>query len=224
MRDSRAKIYVGDCLHAAKIMEPVDLLFTDPPANPTGLKGDNVAWLKKRLDAFSEIAKCIVFKYRGTVGLIEKVQREFSPLHMVKWEHPKSLQIWLGPDRWEPIWVIKGEPIKPLPATFVSPEHGAESEHPGACPPSVAEFVIEHFTQEIEHFTQEGDTVFDPYMGSGSVLVGAARRGRKGVGCEIVTKWTDYATHRLEQETILVELIPLGDQPEASDQRIFHTD
>jgi DNA modification methylase len=37
----------------------------------------------------------------------------------------------------------------------------------------------------IRHATREGDFIIDPFMGSGTFLVVAARLGRRAVGCDI---------------------------------------
>ena len=42
-----------------------------------------------------------------------------------------------------------------------------------------------------------GDVIFDPFCGSGSVLLAAQRHGRKWIGVEIEEKWVDLAQARL---------------------------
>lgn len=44
---------------------------------------------------------------------------------------------------------------------------------------------ISLLTRLISIYSREGDTVFDPYMGSGSTLIAANSLGRHAVGCEI---------------------------------------
>jgi len=50
--------------------------------------------------------------------------------------------------------------------------------YPARFPSSVARWAI-------ERFTREGDTVYDPYVGSGTTAVEAVLRGRHAVGCDI---------------------------------------
>ena len=50
----------------------------------------------------------------------------------------------------------------------------------------------------ISEYTTEGDIVYDPFMGSGTVAVGAKNLGRNYVGSEIVPKVVEIARRRLE--------------------------
>lgn len=51
----------------------------------------------------------------------------------------------------------------------------------------------------IEYSTDPGDTVFDPYAGSGSTVVAAQELGRNGIGIEIDAQYVETARARLSQ-------------------------
>lgn len=56
--------------------------------------------------------------------------------------------------------------------------------------------LIEYF---LRTYTKEGDTVLDPYMGSGTTGVAAANLRRKFVGVELDPKYFEVAKQRIEQ-------------------------
>jgi DNA modification methylase len=67
-------------------------------------------------------------------------------------------------------------------------------EHPAPYPLELAERLV-------RMFSFVGDTVFDPFMGTGTTLVGAARSGRNSIGCEVDSQYFDLAKTRLFSES-----------------------
>jgi site-specific DNA-methyltransferase (adenine-specific) len=64
-----------------------------------------------------------------------------------------------------------------------------------------APFPVELPLRCMKLFSFVGDTVLDPFMGSGSTLVAAARSSRKGIGIEIDPGYCEIAVNRVEKET-----------------------
>ena len=62
----------------------------------------------------------------------------------------------------------------------------------------------------ISQFTDEGETVFDPFMGSGTTGVACMKLGRNFIGCEISSEYYAIAERRIEQASRQVGLF---DQP-----------
>lgn len=56
----------------------------------------------------------------------------------------------------------------------------------------------------IQLFSYEGDTVLDPFLGSGSTIVASYQDDRKGIGIEIDTGYCEIAINRLIKEAGLV--------------------
>lgn len=56
---------------------------------------------------------------------------------------------------------------------------------------------VEILRQMIESSSVMGETVYDPFMGSGSTLVAALIEGRKAIGCEIEPRYFDTACERV---------------------------
>jgi len=66
-------------------------------------------------------------------------------------------------------------------------------QHPAPYPVELAERLI-------RMFSFVGDTVLDPFLGTGSTSVAAARSGRSSMGVEIDTEYLEIACHRMRSE------------------------
>ena len=66
-----------------------------------------------------------------------------------------------------------------------------------------APFPIELPRRCIKLFSFIGDTILDPFLGSGSTLIASHMHGRKGIGIDIDKKYCDIAISRLNQEAKL---------------------
>jgi DNA modification methylase len=67
-------------------------------------------------------------------------------------------------------------------------------EHPAPYPAELAERLI-------RMFSFVGDTVLDPFMGTGTTIVAAARCGRHSIGCEVDKHYFEMAERRIRDET-----------------------
>lgn len=63
--------------------------------------------------------------------------------------------------------------------------------HPAAFPEELPEWFI-------KLFTEEGDTVLDPFMGSGTTIFVANRMGRKSIGIEILPDYLEMVQEKLK--------------------------
>src|SRR3989344_1705908 len=66
-----------------------------------------------------------------------------------------------------------------------------------------APFPVELPRRCIKLFSFIGDTILDPFLGSGSTLIASHMHGRKGIGIDIDKKYCDIAISRLNQEAKL---------------------
>lgn len=71
----------------------------------------------------------------------------------------------------------------------------SEKDHPAKFP----EELVEDF---IRFFTKKGDTVLDPFLGTGSTLVGCRNTGRNGVGIELNEKYANIARQKVSQTSL----------------------
>ena len=73
----------------------------------------------------------------------------------------------------------------------------------------------------IERVSQRGDTIFDPFMGSGTTGVAAVQLGRNFIGCEIDPGYFAIAKRRIEQVQAQPPLPLPVDPPPAPEQAEF---
>ena len=68
-----------------------------------------------------------------------------------------------------------------------------------------APFPLELPRRCIKMFSYVGDTVLDPFMGSGTTLVAAGQLGRRGIGVDVDKGYCKLAQARVEKEAGLVQ-------------------
>ncbi|MBN1961080.1 MAG: site-specific DNA-methyltransferase [Deltaproteobacteria bacterium] len=74
--------------------------------------------------------------------------------------------------------------------------------HPAPYPLELAERLI-------RMFSFVGDTVLDPFLGTGITTVAAAKWGRNSIGSEIDSEYLDFAAKRINQETTTLFCQPI---------------
>ncbi len=71
---------------------------------------------------------------------------------------------------------------------------GSESVHPTQKPVDLLELLI-------RNSSEEGDMVLDPFMGSGSTMVAAAKLKRRYIGIELTQDYYNIAKNRVDAVT-----------------------
>lgn len=80
----------------------------------------------------------------------------------------------------------------------IHPEEGARKPHP-------VSFPILLPMRAIVATTDYGETILDPFMGSGTTLRAAKNLGRRAIGIEIEERYCEIAARRMEQEVLPLE-------------------
>ena len=221
-------IYHGDCREVLPTLGPVDHVITDPPFSVTthagarsllsdvrgGGTGDN----EGRID-FAPVDAQFV---RGVLALAQPARWTIASLD---WRHvgpleqcpPSGLRfvrfgVWVKPDGapqftgdrpatgWEAIAILHhlGGKMRWNGGgnRAVWTHNIAREEHPTAKPLSLLKELV-------SLFTDPGETILDPFMGSGTTLRAAKDLGRKAIGIELEEKWCEVAARRLAQGVLL---------------------
>lgn len=78
---------------------------------------------------------------------------------------------------------------------YLRPSGSAVNRHPTEKP-------VDLLRELIESSSCLGETVLDPFMGSGSTIEAAQREGRRAIGIEIEEKYCEIAVKRLQQAVL----------------------
>lgn len=219
--DGRVTLYRGDCKTILPTLGKVDAVVTDPPygmawnTDSTRFTGGQ----HKRGDG------------RKDWGAIHEDAVDFDPApwlsypHVVLWgANHYAARLPVGKTL---VWLKKppelfGTFLSDCEIGWASGGHGVFAHYKQFPPPSrMAENAgdVAHPTQKpialmswcIQTFTK-GETLLDPFMGSGTTGVAAVKLGRKFIGIEIDPRYFDIACRRIEdaarQPDMFVEPAP----------------
>ncbi len=92
---------------------------------------------------------------------------------------------------------LSGNPLGKNPGDVwvfpnVKNNHVEKTEHP-------CQFPVELVERLVLSLTNPGDTVFDPYAGVGSTVIGAIMHSRHGLGCEIDARYVEIGRKRISE-------------------------
>lgn len=231
--DGRVTLYRGDCREILPTLGKVDAVVTDPPygTNDThanhlskitlrdgtpagqalgfgGISGEELVSFAKDWCELS--ARWVIFTCEWKDA--HKLDEAGVLIRLGIWRKPDGAPQFTG-DRpgtgWEAIAICHRPGRKKWNgggrhAVWTVPK-GQGDGHPTQKPVQLAQ----HF---ISDFTNSGETVLDPFMGSGTTGVAAVKLGRKFIGIEIDHRYFDIACRRIEaaskQPDMFVEPAP----------------
>jgi len=202
-------IIEGDCVEIMQNLPAatVDLAVTDPPYlvnyrdtdARTIVNDDNP---ERVLSAFPELYKllkpntfCISFYGWPKIDAFANAWTKagFRPVGHIVWHKDyASSRGYLHSHHEQCFLLAKGNPPKPaIPLSDVRPwTYTGNRNHP-------TEKAVEVIKPLIETFSEVGDTVIDPFLGSGTTAVAAAFANRRYIGIEIEPQYCALARKRL---------------------------
>ena len=201
------KLYLGDCLEVMKSMpdKSVDAVITDPPYGINmdgGTDGFGVSkgrlysprWDNKSPDA--NLFQTMIGKGKSSFIFGGNYFTDKLPVstHWLVWDKKGAIQFKNPFSDCELIWTNKSKKVTKkytvIQQGFIAEEK--ERFHPTQKP-------VKLIRQIIEDYTQPGDTILDPFMGSGTTGVACVQTGRNFIGIEIDPTYFAIAERRIAE-------------------------
>ena len=214
--DGRIRLYLGDCLDVLPTLSGIDAVVTDPPygiayvkgsggsdgaysgsksgteriRNIEAIHGDDVAFDPSHLTTFPNVLLW---------GADHYAQR-LPHGRFLAWDKLDGKASWDSFSDCEFAWHNKRGASRIIRYVWkglcqgAGEDKGSQREHPTQKPVIVMRWSIE------QSGAMAGDTVADPYMGSGTTGVACVRLGRQFIGIEKEPKYFDIAVKRIEAE------------------------
>jgi len=202
------KLYLGDCLEVMKGFpdKSVDAVITDPPYGVNveyGCFEDTKENLSALITQFMpEITR---LSERSLITCGNGNQYLYpQPDWTLCWHIPagNGYNKW-GFTTWQPI-LAYGKSYRPkgraYPDSFVMSPTSDKNGHPCPKPDKLMRAII-------ERYTNEGDTILDPFMGSGTTGVACVQTGRNFIGIEISEEYFRIAEKRIADAQMQPRLI-----------------
>ena len=219
-------LHLGDCLEYMRTMPAgsVDAVITDPPygielSNHGAFVGDfsvigdeNLEVANSVIDwGFSRIINIAVFcspdnPYQG------------------KWN---NRLVWYKRGRgvggdWERCWLRDWEMILIKAITPIKKKETSVLDFPPAsCEYHKCEKPLSLMSYLIDQLSNPCDTIFDPFMGSGTTGVACMQLGRNFIGCEIDPKYYAIAERRIHDASLQPQLFSAEKQPEERQKELI---
>jgi site-specific DNA-methyltransferase (adenine-specific) len=231
-----AMLYLGDCLEVMPTLCAVDHVISDPPYGETAthsghlssitLKNGEPAGQALGFDGVSELEMVALVKdWCDLAGAWVVFTCEWKFCRALDdagllvrhgiWRKPDGAPQFTG-DRpgtgWEAVAICHRPGKKTWNgggrhAFWQFPKGENNSGHPTGKPISL-------YISFVKDFTGVGQTILDPFMGSGTTGVACAKLGRKFIGIELEEKYFDIACRRIEEAYRQADLfIPAPSKP-----------
>ena len=208
---------LGDCLEYLKTLPDgsVDAVVTDPPYG-VNLKKQTTKHSVRTggYDTFSDDPDETVSLVRAAIAECRRIAKVVLVSSGVRnlWAYPPSDDIGTvfmpngaGCTRWgfngnNPIlyygkcpYLARGLGSRPNSVSATSWYRRKDAEHPCEKPEKWMEWMVQRATVEA------GQTVLDPFAGSGTTGIACIKTGRNFIGCEISPEYHAVATRRLQE-------------------------
>jgi site-specific DNA-methyltransferase (adenine-specific) len=227
-------LHLGDCLDFLRTLKPgsVDAVVTDPPygmnwdTDTTRFSGGQAPNNRARMQGIGR------GQGRDDWGAVLGDDKPFDPS---PWMNFPQVILWGANHYWQAlptgttlVWIKKADHLfgtflsdaeigwmkggygvycfrKQFPPSSRMHEGNGKVLHPTQKPIALMRWCI-------ERVSQPGDTILDPFMGSGTTGVACVQTGRSFIGCEISAEYFKVAQKRIAQAEMQPRLLPV-EQP-----------
>lgn len=208
--EGNVTIYCGDAQEVVSDLPAVDLVITDPPYAAGASRGEwrvtasvatGIHEAAKRVRDGGAMLCFTTTSGRGIEYTLGAVGKALPFNRLLIWHKAFVRSRVAGPWRWDAVSILAfgrasfGRPEYSSVFTSAGPcsqVHIGSGRHPAELPEGIADWLF-------RPFDAEGITVLDPFMGTGQLLVPAARAGRKVIGVELEERYAEMAVRRLTE-------------------------
>lgn len=196
------QIFLGDCLQIMPQLDrKFDLTLTDYPYG-----------IGEKYQSFDDTQENIIRLINNTMPFILKISNSSiistGTKNMFLYPKPKWVLCWYNPagaypgpwgfTTWHPMLCYGSDPylrdgLGSMPDSIKNTTQSEKNGHPCPKPIAVWKWLLNRGT------TREGQSVLDPFLGSGTTLVAAAELHRQAVGIEIEEKYCEISAKRIER-------------------------
>jgi site-specific DNA-methyltransferase (adenine-specific) len=186
-------VYNADCRDIFPQLDKVGLVLTDPPYGVKKAEWDSSfpTWITGLAFSVSEsvaimpglwaLPECVLsfgYRYKWVLSGYNRNGMTFGAI---------------GFNNWIPCVVGGDVPRRGQDAFAFTVGQESKPEHPSPKPEPFMRYLV-------ERLSEEGQTILDPFMGSGTTLRAAKDLGRKAIGIEIEERYCEIAAKRMAQE------------------------
>lgn len=214
-------LHCGDCLEYMQGMadNSVDLVLTDPPygisinanakkmgvAKHLSRKSVAETWDKTppTKEYFDQIFR--ISKHQIIFGANYFLEHLYSSPCYIVWDkrgHMPKVQFADTEFAWAS-FRKKSQKYTVINHGFIRDSKDEKTGHPCQKPSELMEMIL-------GDFAKPGQTVFDPFMGSGSVGVACVRFGTHFIGCDLSQHWVDVTRQRIEETAMQPALLEVA--------------
>lgn len=196
--DGMVQLYLADCRDVLGELSGLNAVVTDPPYGIefgyVGYDDTREQWyalMNEVVPAARKAAKFVVMPScdRMSMGWWYATHQ---PEWMIAWyKGSPGHRSPIGFNDWEP-HLCWGRPSRPMHDHFQTPCGFDDNGHPCPKPIEWAEWLV-------ERAAEDGESVCDPFMGSGTTGVACARLNRKFIGVEREPKYFEIAKTRIQE-------------------------